>query len=172
MENTALDLGGAGWDAFFGFGLIQMRAAIDRASRLPGPHRGGEGAEAAPSFTPITPTATSSPTPTPSKNAPGGGKVILGLNDNLAFRESSSALIAVRQISGRMYPTANRAAHTPAPPPVSVENRDQMRENYQVRNTGLQEQRERSRSSLAQIAIGMMMLGSGLFVGAVFLRRV
>ena len=64
MESTALDLGSAGWDQFYGYGLIQMDAAIALALHTPpGPTRTPR-----PTSTPIF-TAIPTSTPTPAQNA-------------------------------------------------------------------------------------------------------
>jgi LPXTG-site transpeptidase (sortase) family protein len=56
MESSALDLGTPGWDSQFGYGLIQMDAAIHAFQATP-----------TPTFTP-TSTPTVTPTPTPTVN--------------------------------------------------------------------------------------------------------
>jgi thermitase len=75
MESSALDLGPAGWDEFYGFGLIQMDAAILSVNPLTPPPNGPEIAPtqfyfSMPSTSTPTSTATTVPsTPTPSSTA-------------------------------------------------------------------------------------------------------
>ncbi len=89
MESTALDLGVAGRDQFYGHGLIQMDAALHMAlppaptataiasstSALPG----GQGGVNHPSFQPglPSPTSTFTPFPTPSATASPTGTLVL-----------------------------------------------------------------------------------------------
>jgi subtilisin family serine protease len=62
LQNTALDLGSAGWDQYYGHGLIQAYNALNFTPLTPTPTL---------TFTPSptatpTPTATATPTPTPT----------------------------------------------------------------------------------------------------------
>src|SRR5258706_15508042 len=60
LESTALDLGAPGFDVYYGYGLIQLDAAIQLA--LPG--------TSTPTPTPIyTATVTRTPTATPTRTA-------------------------------------------------------------------------------------------------------
>lgn len=64
IQRTALDLGAAGWDPYYGFGRIDVAAALMQASVWSAADR-----NPTPTFTPTptaTPTATPTPTPTPT----------------------------------------------------------------------------------------------------------
>jgi subtilisin family serine protease len=63
MESTALDLGSAGFDDFYGYGLIQMDGAILLALSTSNPGSGGSGGSAFGGLS-FTSTSTFSPTPT------------------------------------------------------------------------------------------------------------